>query len=1066
MISRLLAEASVVRSSRATLRASRTQPARLLSTATVLRTAPRTATTSTSTTSTTVSKRDPAGVHQQLSSNNSNRHKMRFLSVATGSRMLTRAFSSSSSTAAAARAGANNSYYFNTTTAQRPFIKTSNGLFTIPRRQSALQSYRIRRGHDLMARRGIAASAAPRFVMHALKLPMGAFTAGLASLSYAQYKVTELSNKGTDWAMGLATDVRDLVTSVKSTMNEVRLPELSLPEFLQPFFRGSALEDEGRSMDAEMQEGAHFIRQSSTGGNYNNNNNSNNNNNNNNDGDPGGAAAAAAALGLAKSKDEGQQQQDKPLSTGIPPHDGDFMLLTKKLIEIRNILNSIDHNDTLKLPSIVVIGSQSSGKSSVLEAIVGHEFLPKGSNMVTRRPIELTLIHTPHTMEEYGEFPSLGLGKVHDFKRVQQTLKDLNMAVPESECVSSKPIELRIYSPNVPDLTLIDLPGYIQITSKNQPLTLKEKISELCEKYIQQPNIILAVCAADVDLANSEALRSSRKVDPLGLRTIGVITKMDLVEPERGVAILRNQDYPLHLGYIGVVCKPPGGNNKDNMTQAVIKTEDAYFRSAYQFSQRGIAVGTGTLRRKLMDVLEENMGSNLGSIIKAVQRELDETRYQFKVEYNDQKMSAESYVAESVDKLKHRFKDFSRAFGKPQVRLEIRHMLEQRMLDICAQRYWADPRIHELSQLDSLAEGDRLYWDLKLELASSALTKSGVGRQTTQRVVDILTRTMEQLAEAEPFNHHPDAAETIKTMTHEILSSRSQATADQVENTIKPFKYEVECSDGEWTEGVKRSIVLLQKELEMCEEALGKIKTTVGTKKLRKAINYVIEFDREEAKRTQRREEIAKLRESNPHSHLEGQRLFGDSDSESLGEDQHSEDHEGEKDKGSSSSEEKQEHSHSHSHLQELEDELEAVMRPHFNPKLLNKAREALSLRDRALVLKYRLSALKSKTCKSSKNKTQCPEAFLAMVSEKLAYTSVMFIQVELMNEFVFQLPRMIDSRLGVKTGQEAMEKFARENPLVGKHLQLMDRRMKLEEVWERLNYLVRRQEEAKARKW
>lgn len=673
--------------------------------------------------------------------------------------------------------------------------------------------------------------------------------------------------------------------------------------------------------------------------------------------------------------------------------------------------------------------------------------------MVTRRPIELTLIHTPHTKEEYGEFPSLGLGKVHDFKRVQQTLKDLNMAVPESECVSSKPIELRIYSPNVPDLTLIDLPGYIQITSKNQPISLKEKISELCEKYIQEPNIILAVCAADVDLANSEALRSSRKVDPLGLRTIGVITKMDLVEPDRGVAILRNQDYPLHLGYIGVVCKAPSGTSKDNMTQAVIKLEDAHFRSSYQYSQRGVSVGTGTLRRKLMDILEENMGSNLGSIIKAVQKELDETRYQFKVEYNDQKMSAESYVAESVDKLKHRFKDFSRAFGKPQVRQEIRHMLEQRMLDICAQRYWSDPRLSELAQLDSSssADEDRLYWDLQLDLASSALTKSGVGRQTTQRVVDILSRTMEQLAEAEPFNHHPGAADTIKAMTHEILSSRSQATADQVENTIKPYKYEVECTDGEWNEGVKRAITLVQSELEMCEEALAKIKSTVGNKKLRKAINYVLEFDREEARRAERREAVNKLREANPRQFLE----------ESIHESESAGNHHGEH-----SSENEHTPEQDGAVFHEDEDELEAAIRPHFNPKLLVKAREALSLRDRALVLKYRLSALKSKTCKSAKNKTQCPEAFLAVVAEKLAYTSVMFIQVELMNEFVFQLPRMIDSRLGVKTGQEAMEKFARENPAVGKHLELMDKRIKLEEVWEKLNYLVRRQEEAKARKW
>ena len=83
--------------------------------------------------------------------------------------------------------------------------------------------------------------------------------------------------------------------------------------------------------------------------------------------------------------------------------------------------------------------------------------------MVTRRPIELTLIHTPakdgREPEEYGEFPALGLGKITDFSQIQRTLTDLNLAVPASEAVSDEPIDLRIYSPRVPDLTMIDLPG-------------------------------------------------------------------------------------------------------------------------------------------------------------------------------------------------------------------------------------------------------------------------------------------------------------------------------------------------------------------------------------------------------------------------------------------------------------------------------------------------------------------------------------------------------------------------------------------------------------------------------
>jgi replication fork clamp-binding protein CrfC len=407
--------------------------------------------------------------------------------------------------------------------------------------------------------------------------------------------------------------------------------------------------------------------------------------------------------------------------------------------------------------------------------------------MVTRRPIELTLIHTPNKKEEYGEFPELGLGKIFDFTKIQKTLVDMNLAVSESECVSDKPIELRIYSPNVPDLTLIDLPGYIQISNRNQPEHLKKKIEGLCEKYIRGPNIILAVCSANVDLANSPALKASRKWDPLGLRTIGVITKMDLVPPEAGAAILRNSDYPLHLGYIGVVCKAPEGITRGNMTNALVKNEESYFRSHLIYNQRDIQVGTTTLRHKLMMVLEQSMGKSLYSIVDAVQRELEESKYQFKVQYNDRRVTAESYVAETMDSLKHNFKDFASNFGKPQVRHEVRSMLEQRVLDICAEQYWCDPKIAELPK----AASDDIYWLYKIDLASAALTKSGIGRSTTQLVVDVLLGNMERLSNAEPFNYHPGTSKQIMNFTSEILRTKFLTTSDQVENTIKPYKYEV-----------------------------------------------------------------------------------------------------------------------------------------------------------------------------------------------------------------------------------------------------------------------------------
>lgn len=462
-------------------------------------------------------------------------------------------------------------------------------------------------------------------------------------------------------------------------------------------------------------------------------------------------ASTAAALGYSK-----EEEEDSPEAEKIA-RDEQMMMLTKKMIEIRGLLQTVGQSESLTLPSIVVIGSQSSGKSSVLEAIVGHEFLPKGHNMVTRRPIELTLVNTPDAHAEYGEFPALGLGKVTDFGQIQKTLTDLNLAVPDSDCVSDDPIQLRIYSPNVPDLSLIDLPGYIQVTGRDQPPELKEKIAQLCEKYIRAPNVILAISAADVDLANSTALRASRRMDPRGERTIGVITKMDLVDPERGASLLSDKKYALRLGYVGVVCRVPanaGGSklfNRGNtsITNAITKNESSYFSSHPEFAPEShLDVGTKNLKKKLMHVLEQTMAASLKSTSEAIQRELAEATYEYKVQYNERPLSAESYLAESLDAFKHSFRGFTDQFGRQQVRELLKHELDQQVLNLLAQRYWnrpfddLSPPFPEADPLSSLPkadpEGEDQIWKIKLDSSSAALTKLGVGRLATSVVANAL----------------------------------------------------------------------------------------------------------------------------------------------------------------------------------------------------------------------------------------------------------------------------------------------------------------------------------------
>ncbi|KAH9912285.1 P-loop containing nucleoside triphosphate hydrolase protein [Fomitopsis serialis] len=837
--------------------------------------------------------------------------------------------------------------------------------------------------------RALSYSSIPRFVLRAFRVPIATATVGAGGVTYANYKFEEFRKKSSDWISSVqdtATDLidsaSDAVKSAKSLIPEVKLPEFETPQFLKDLFSGEGAGGEGSGNGGRS--GSSGKKQP--------------------DGDDATALAAMLAATTLSASDSKANGKDD--GTSADARQNGLMHLTKKLIEIRSMLISIDQSDALKLPSIVVIGSQSSGKSSVLEAIVGHEFLPKGTNMVTRRPIELTLIHTPGAAEEYGEFPALGLGKITDFSNIQRTLTDLNLAVPASEAVSNDPIDLRIYSPRVPDLTLIDLPGYVQIASMDQPESLKEKIAGLCERYIREPNIILAVCAADVDLANSPALRASRKVDPLGLRTIGVVTKMDLVPPTQGAEILAGNRYPLHLGYVGVVCKPSGKKPRNESSALVARQAESDYFGAHreQFGNKSsLMVGTDTLRRRLMEVLESSMASSLHGITNAVQLEMEEAQYQFKVQYNDRRITAESYVAETMDALKARFREFTGQFRKPHVRTKLKAMLDEKVLNVLEQLYWSDKRTPELTAIAAdpkvKPENVEPYWRYKLEAASSLLTKSGVGRDATLLVADGLRALIDSIAAGEPFTYHPRAAERLIQFSHMLLRDRIGITADQVENCIKPYKYEVEVEAREWELGRTQAVELFESEMRMCEDKLKDIRKRVGgSRRLTSLMTYVKGIEEKESER--RRKRLSGVEEGDApdlngddYRYPQGQVLDG---------------------------------------------------------------RHAILCSDRLSILKLRLAALKSKRCKGGpENDVFCPEIFLNAVADKLAYTSAMFINIELLDHFFYQFPREIDSRLLYDLDRREIVEFARENPAVRQHLDLQERKDKLEEVMKQLNSLA-----------
>ncbi|KAI8114157.1 hypothetical protein M9434_002283 [Picochlorum sp. BPE23] len=211
-----------------------------------------------------------------------------------------------------------------------------------------------------------------------------------------------------------------------------------------------------------------------------------------------------------------------------------------------------------QLPKIVVVGGQSSGKSSVLEAVVGRDFLPRGTGIVTRRPLELQLeTATDKDAQEYGEFGHLPGQKFYDFEEIRKEIEEETRRHTQKRgtIVSPVPMTLRIVSPHLPALSMVDMPGITKVAIDGQPKSIVQELESMARDYVKHENvIILAVTPANADLATSDALRLAREVDPTGERTIGVLTKIDIMDPGTNCAdVLNGNSYVLRNGWIGVV---------------------------------------------------------------------------------------------------------------------------------------------------------------------------------------------------------------------------------------------------------------------------------------------------------------------------------------------------------------------------------------------------------------------------------------------------------------------------------------------------------------------------------
>lgn len=279
------------------------------------------------------------------------------------------------------------------------------------------------------------------------------------------------------------------------------------------------------------------------------------------------------------------------------------------------------------LPSVAVVGGQSSGKSSVLESIVARDFLPRGSGIVTRRPLVLQLHKTDDGQQEYAEFGHLPRRRFTDFGVVRKEIADeTDRITGKTKQISPVPIHLSIYSPNVVNLTLIDLPGLTKVAVEGQSETIVEDIENMVRTYVGKPNcIILAVSPANQDIATSDAIKLAREVDPTGERTFGVLTKLDLMDKgTNALDVLEGRAYRLQHPWVGIVNRSQADINKNVDMIYARRKEREYFATSPEYGHLASKMGSEYLAKLLSKHLEQFIKARIPSITSLINKSIDE----------------------------------------------------------------------------------------------------------------------------------------------------------------------------------------------------------------------------------------------------------------------------------------------------------------------------------------------------------------------------------------------------------------------------------------------------------
>lgn len=270
------------------------------------------------------------------------------------------------------------------------------------------------------------------------------------------------------------------------------------------------------------------------------------------------------------------------------------MICQKKIQAVQDVVK-LTIGKNIDMPRVVVLGSQSSGKSSVLEQILQKDVLPRGHNLVTRCPVIITLRQLP-------EETILVDGVTVPQEEVSSILVNtMSKNCGDNKGIVDSPIHLEIHMPDTLDLVLVDLPGLTKIPVGDQPGDIEQQVQRMAKKYISPAStLILCVIAANADIATCESLKFAKEVDPNYERTLGVLTKIDIMDEGTDCTEILNNVYPqLRHGYVGVI-----NRSQQSIAQCVsihdsTQREETWFAEHPIYSKYGDKIGSKYLMKLL-----------------------------------------------------------------------------------------------------------------------------------------------------------------------------------------------------------------------------------------------------------------------------------------------------------------------------------------------------------------------------------------------------------------------------------------------------------------------------------